>query len=459
MYSWKIFCIFLSILFLFGCATTKYVEVSDYFAVKQASGFLEGDYQELFARENKSDKFKLIGTTMPTNWDKPFSGPALEALEASLMALSSDGKTLLYWHQKKKLSQKKTEGIYRYRVGEGEKMLYQALELDQFWHRYDKPLPKQIMAIRGRACTMEKLCALNADDGSLSPLAMYGSTPLHLAAYHNDVVSAQAAVQQKVGIDDENYWGFTALEIAIKKGHGEIALLLLGQGADYRHKQKRYLTPIQLAVLLHRWRVLEALRHELDDPALLAYVFPRNYSQFISDDTKDFRQDDLPRLVRMMLDAGIDPTITSEPLIYQLLANFALRGSKVQLETLKLLLDRGAHADQPEPNRLRTPLHSMAGGGWRLDNGAREVLALLIANMGTLEARDKQGLTALQIAMLRPLLGDGFNKALYLIKAGADDSVEYLCGTMGTPSGISIRQKLAEWHGVLPEKYDCGAYR
>ena len=459
MHSWKIFCIFLSILFLVGCATT-YVEVSDYFAVKQARGFLASDYQELFARENKSDKFKLIGTTMPTNWDKPFSGPALEALEASLMALSSDGKSLLYWHQKKKPFSSKAEGIYRYRVGGGEKMLYPDLELVQFWYRYDKPLPKQIMAIQGRACTMEELCALNADDGSLSPLAMYGATPLHLAAYHNDVVSAQAAVQQKVGIDDENYWGFTALEIAIKKGHDEIALLLLGQGADYRHKQKKYLSPIQLAVLLHRWRVLEALRHELDDPALLAYAFPRNYSQFISDDTKDFRQDDLPRLVHMMLDAGIDPALTSEPLIYHLLDNGALRGSKAQLETLKLLVDRGANADQPEPNRLRTPLHSMAGNlHWRLDDGASEVLTLLIAKMGTLEARSKQGLTALQIAMLRPALGDGFNKALYLIKAGADDSVEYLCGSMGTPSGISIRQKLAEWHGVLPEKYDCGAYR
>lgn len=72
----------------------EYVELSDYFAVRQASRFLDSDYQEIFARENKSDKFKLIGTTMPTNWDKPFSGPALEALEASLMALSSDGKTL-----------------------------------------------------------------------------------------------------------------------------------------------------------------------------------------------------------------------------------------------------------------------------------------------------------------------------------------------------------------------------
>jgi hypothetical protein len=79
--------------------TAEYVELSDYFAVKQASGLLVSDHQEIFARENKEDDFKLIGTTMPTNWDKPFSGVALEALQASPMALSTDGKTLLYRHR------------------------------------------------------------------------------------------------------------------------------------------------------------------------------------------------------------------------------------------------------------------------------------------------------------------------------------------------------------------------
>lgn len=440
----------------------EYAELSDYFAVKQASRFLDSDYQELFARENKSDKFKLIGTTMPTNWDKPFSGPALEALEASLMALSSDGKTLLYWHQKKKrlFGPTKAEGIYRYRIGEGERLLYPDSKLALFWSRYNKQLPKQIMAIKGSVCTIEEYCALSADDGSLTPLAMYGSSPLHLAAYANDLDSARTALKQVGKIDNENYWGFTALEIAVKKGHDEIALLLLGQGADYRHKQEGYLSPIQLAVYLHRWRVLEALRHELDDPALLFYAFPRSFSQFIADDTKDIRQEDLPRLVRMMLDAGLNPANVTEPLVFWLLDNNKLRGSKAQLDTLKLLLDHGARADQPEPDSLETLLHGMARNEqWRLDDGARPVLDLLIAKMGSLDARNKQGLTALQVAMLRPGRGDNFKLVLYLIEAGADDSVEYLCGDMRSPSGISIRKKLAEWHGVLPKSYDCGAYR
>ena len=440
----------------------EYVELSDYFAVKQVSRFLESDYQEIFARENKSDKFKLVGTTMPTNWDKPFSGAALEALEASLMALSSDGKTLLYWHQQKKrlFGPTKAEGIYRYRVGEEERLLYPDSKLTPFWLRYDKPLPKQIMAIKGSVCTIEEYCALSADDGSLTPLAMYGSSPLHLAAYANDLDGARTALKRGGGIDDENYWGFTALEIAIKKGHDEIALLLLGQGADYRHKQKGYLSPIQLAVYLHRWRVLEVLHHELSDPALLYYAFGGSFSNFIADDTKDIRQDDLPRLVRMMLSAGLDPAKVSEPVVYWLLDNNKLRGSNAQLDTLKLLLDHGARADQSEPRWLLTPLHLMAGNGqWRLDDGARQVIDLLIAKMGSLEARTKDGLTALQFAMLRPELGDTFNKVLYLIEAGADDSVEYLCGNMQSPSGISIRKKLTEWHGVLPKSYDCGAYR
>lgn len=354
----------------------------------------------------------------------------------------------------------KADGIYRYRIGEGDRLLYPDSKLAQFWSRFDKPLPKQIMAIKGSVCTIEEYCALSADNGSLTPLAMYGSSPLQLAAYANDLDSVRTALNQAVKIDDENYWGFTALEIAVKKGHDEIALLLLGQGADYRHKQKGYLSPIQLAVYLHRWRVLEALRRQLDDPALLYYAFGGSFSNFIADDTKDVRREDLPRLMRMMLDAGLKPANVTEPLVFWLLDNKRLRGSKAQLDTLKLLLDHGARADQPEPDGLQTPLHRVVGDGqWRFDDGARQVIDLLIAKMASLEAREKNGLTALQVAMLRPELGDTFNKVLYLVEAGADDSVEYLCGNMMSPSGISIRNKLAEWHGVLPESYDCGAYR
>jgi hypothetical protein len=127
---------------------------------------------------------------------------------------------------------------------------------------------------------------------------------------------------------------------------------------------------------------------------------------------------------------------------------------------LNLLLDHGARADQPEPDSLETALHSMAGSSqWRMDDGARPVLDLLNSRMPSLDARNKKGLTALQVAMRRPDQGDAFKIALYLIEAGADDSVEYLCGAMRSPSGISIRQKLEEWHGALPESYDCGAYR
>jgi hypothetical protein len=161
--------------------TAEYVELSDYFAVKQAvfSGnyrefFFGHNYQELFVRESKNESFKFIGTTMPANWDKPSSGAALEALQASLMALSTDGKTLLYWHQEQNrlFGSTKAEGIYRYRIGEGDRLLYPESELQQFWSLYDKLRPKQIMAIEGSVCTVEEECALNADDGSLTPLAM-----------------------------------------------------------------------------------------------------------------------------------------------------------------------------------------------------------------------------------------------------------------------------------------------
>ena len=79
--------------------------------------------------------------------------------------------------------------------------------------------------------------------------------------------------------------------------------------------------------------------------------------------------------------------------------------------------------------------------------------------MKTLEVKNKFGATALQTSMSGLREADDFSKALYLIEAGADDSVEYLCGAMRWPMGMSIRQVIDKWVNRLPEQYDCSGHK
>lgn len=437
-------------------------ELSEHFAIRQVSGVPAGAYQEVFARNRPQEPFGLIGTTMPGHWDKPFSGPELRALEASVIALASDGKTLLYWHRhlSRSFGAAKAEGIYRFRVGEGETLLFRDHDLAPFWQRFDKPLPRHVMAVKTKACAGEALCALDADDGSLTPLAMLGSSALHRAAYDGDLEGVRSALRNQVPVDGGNYWGYTALEIAVRKDREDIALAMLAAGADERHQALGHPTPLQLAVNLRRWQLLQALQPKLADPALLRYALPRSYARLMADDTRDHQPQDLPRLVRLLLDAGLDPAQAPEPVILRLLETRTLRGSQVLLDTLELLLERGARADQADPESLQTPLHHVtADTDWRLVDGAGATMKLLLSRMKTLEARDRFGLTALQDAMLMPDRGDGLGKAMLLIEAGADDSVEYRCGVMRHASDTTVKAKLAEWQGVVPRPLTCDPRR
>jgi len=215
---------------------SEYTEISDHFAIKSVSQSLfSASGNEIFARKHKSGKFKLIGTTRSTHWDKPFSGAALEALQESLVAVSLDGKSLLYWHNDRgsMFGSSKEDGVYWYHIGKGETLVQAESQLSQFWHKYNKPVPKNIMVIKSSNWHTEEYAALSADDASLMPLGLYGGTPLHMAVYENNMDQVRTAIERGVDIDQPTYWSYTALDLAIKKGFDDIAVYLIEQGADY----------------------------------------------------------------------------------------------------------------------------------------------------------------------------------------------------------------------------------
>lgn len=120
----------------------------------------------------------------------------------------------------------RAEGIYRHRIGEGESLLHTDRALTVRWARCDRPLPKQQLVVVGRLCPNETQCALNADDGSLAPLALHAWTPLHRAACANNLAATRSALAAGGGVDAETDWGFTALQMAVKRRHDDIALQL-----------------------------------------------------------------------------------------------------------------------------------------------------------------------------------------------------------------------------------------
>ena len=164
-----------AVLLPFAVSASEYVQLSDYFAIKKVSSFFSKDNTEVFVRESKKDEYKSIGTIEESHWDKPFSGDALKALEMSVMAVSLDGKSLLYRHH----GSRKKEGIYWYRIGKGDKFLYPEEDLSRKWSLYDKPLPKNVMVLSSSAWSSEDDWTLSADDASLQPLALLGSISLH----------------------------------------------------------------------------------------------------------------------------------------------------------------------------------------------------------------------------------------------------------------------------------------
>lgn len=481
----KIFGIALSgialiVLSMGACDASEYVELSEHYALKPISPLFGKKYNAVYFREEKGTRYKQIGTTEPSNWDKPFSGAALESLQISIVAVSLDGKSLLYRHNGKK---NKKAGIYWYQIGKSEEKLYSEASLVRSWSKYDKPLPKNIMVLESSAWPSEEKWALNADDASLQPLALLGSTPLHLAAYHNNLKQIHAAIDQGAEINSENYWGFTPLEIAVKKGFDEVAIFLIEQGADYEHSVEGYLSAIELAVHLQRWSVIEAIRNVGGRlaPGLVYFSNMRSYTQLMRDNRTGYKAGDNPKMMQLILGNCVDPdsedqvnknhrlenanrqransNLGESNIIYRLLEKQYRQGTDGKLESLKLLLSCGFDPLVVDPFTQRTPLHLMVLDsvkldiGWKWNAETREIIDLLTSNMKTLEQKDKFGVTALQQSWLNPREAGDFYKALYLLDAGADDSVEWLRGLMRKKKGRSIRQRVDEWCQANTSEY------
>ena len=213
-------------------------------------------------------------------------------------------------------------------------------------------------------------------------------TPLHLAAYHGHVETAQALLEADAPIDTvcDAHGGMTALHWATGQGHIDVVRLLLTKGAALAMRDAGGRTPIHYAASRGLSDVLKALlEHRPPSRELLDATSALGVTALQMASEKGFTP-----AVELLLDAGAlaDSGPKDEHRISALHAAAAMGHEGV----VHALLKAGASCDARDA-RARTPLHLSAAMG-----NSEAVVRALVAAGASLEARDADGRTPRRLA-------------------------------------------------------------
>lgn len=255
-----------------------------------------------------------------------------------------------------------------------------------------------------------------------------GMTALLLAARQGSTAGVRALVYAGAAIDKPQADGITPLIMAIFNGHYDVAAALLDMGADPGRGDLANRTPLFMAADMHslEWlfsRPTPRPSGSMDSldlvKLLLAYGVdpnPRltrrpapigiggsgvNASLTIGSTPlmKTATTSDLA-LMKILLDAGADPNMTTEdhttPFMMAAGLNWhdisSLGSEKDSLAMMQLLLDRGADVNAFNDEGL-TALHGAA------QRGSAELVNFLLGKGAILNARNKRGRTPLDEAI------------------------------------------------------------
>ena len=94
---------------------------------------------------------------------------------------------------------------------------------------------------------MALIAALELDPSSINTVDDCGCTPLHWAAWKNDIDAVRLLLSWKADLDLRDFQGRTALSIAVAATKLQCAQVLIGAGADVNAKDKWNWTPLFLA--------------------------------------------------------------------------------------------------------------------------------------------------------------------------------------------------------------------
>jgi ankyrin repeat protein len=289
----------------------------------------------------------------------------------------------------------------------------------------------------------------NFPDTIYFPETSGGFTALHFAAQQGDVESARHLLKAGADIDTSHKEHGSPLIIAIASGHQDLAMFLLKEGANPNVKDGWGITPLHYALhegvlILHgfkpsdtdrfgwtRKNMPELVNALLDFGANPNARIERSYNYldnpFLSRGGEDISMIDpvgaTPLLLAaasgdtesmMILEEVSDvkaSTIGGATLLMLAAGSGAERGSRSEkqaLEATRLALSIGGGnvndyltakaPDGPAKDKAdgRTALHFAAGLGWP------QMIRLLVENGADLNAKDRYGMTPLQIALGDP---------------------------------------------------------
>ncbi len=234
-------------------------------------------------------------------------------------------------------------------------------------------------------------------DGARGSFPKGGMTPLHLAARQGSLEAVRALVKAGAKIDQPQPEGITPLIMAVFNAHYDVAKELVELGANPDLGDSANRTPLYMAVDMHtlEWlfsRPTPRPSGTMDSVDLVKYLLGKGVARD-------------PQLTKRPPPIGIGGsghnaslTVGATPLMK------AATTSDVEL--LKILLDAGADPNLTTENHT-TPLIMVAGLNWRdigslgTDQESLEAIRLLMAHGADVNAFNDDGQTALHGAAQR----------------------------------------------------------
>ncbi len=462
-WNWRTWTLVLLLACTSACRSTR--PISEHFVLEDT----DAGTAHLFARAGELETY--LGTLVLDPLavaDDDDAEPAMGRSSLPPYAVAADGRAVVYLHDAK-MSLEGSQlgaGIYRSDAVGRRALLFPMGDLQRFEATYPRPLPNDVLVFQqtSRVDPEGRRRALRAD-GPQVPVALLGGNELHQAAWDGERQAARQLSGNPSVRDATTYWGLTALDVAIVRGHDAVAAQLLRRGADWN---KSAFETLPLAATYARLDVIDALLERgagVDDTripggtALLVALAPDRWNVLpataLFGDPGPARADpeQSSRMVAALLERGADPNVPDAE--GRTAMFWATR--QVDVATLRRLLAAGGRLDLRD-HEGNLPLHGLFGpeetsaeGGRDWDDHVRPVLELVIAHTRQLDVQNADALTPLQLAARHGAL----RSAEILIKQGADDDVRYVPTGADDQAVLTVRERLAQLRAALAGRADA----